>query len=337
MGRRPRAGESWGRGPFPPAAEPRYSEAEPPKLERPMKSENIEASTPLGHSLAARMKKGIALSFETKSSRISSPKRIHMLSEMPTRALKRQTQSRPAGRRRDLLNFGAAGAGLRRPRRAFELLRRRSGVRRSGLSLRAVQGERRMGRCRPTGHTALSTSWRAVEGEDTDERLGHREDAAEGPLLQVGDVRPRAAQQRELADDAHPRVEDGVDARVAALARPAARQRRALLRRHRRRQGCSGRDGRRERRGRRGRGGLGKASLLAEAAMVGRVGAGVVIPLEHGGVGVRLDRIPQEDVDLMEARAGSAEDPQTPRARGRKGLLRPPRASALLGRVLRGV
>ena len=59
------------------------------------------------------------------------------------------------------LNFGTAGGELLRPRRASELLRRRSGVRRSGVSPQRAQGGKR-GRCRQTGQTARSTSWVAV-------------------------------------------------------------------------------------------------------------------------------------------------------------------------------
>ncbi len=46
---------------------------------------------------------------------------------------------RPGAQRRGLLSFRAAGGGLLRPRRASTLLRRCSGVRRSGLSLEMVQ------------------------------------------------------------------------------------------------------------------------------------------------------------------------------------------------------
>ena len=56
----------------------------------------------------------------------------------------------------NILDFGAAGAGLRRPRRASERLRRRSGVHRSGLRLQMAQW-RQTGRGPQAGRMALST------------------------------------------------------------------------------------------------------------------------------------------------------------------------------------
>jgi hypothetical protein len=98
------------------------------------------------------------------------------------------------------LNFGTAGGELLRPRRASELLRRRSGVRRSGVSPQRAQGGKR-GRCRQTGQTARSTSWVAVAPHvvlvvRAQPRL-HRRDkrgaAAANRLEQPGHAQRRAA------------------------------------------------------------------------------------------------------------------------------------------------
>ena len=51
----------------------------------------------------------------------------------------------------EILNFGAVGGGLRRLRRASQLLCRRSSVRRSGLSLRRAHGGERGAVLRPAG------------------------------------------------------------------------------------------------------------------------------------------------------------------------------------------
>ena len=68
-----------------------------------------------------------------------------------------------------ILNFDAAGGGLRGPRQASKVLRRRSGVRTSGLRLPMVPGGQR-GRCfrqlqRPIDRVGLKVLLRLLHGE----------------------------------------------------------------------------------------------------------------------------------------------------------------------------
>ena len=76
------------------------------------------------------------------------------------------------------MNFGAAGAGLLRSRRASKRLRRRSGLRRSALSLQTVQGGR----------------WGGVVRQDG----GHFQPAGAPVAGRAGlDVRPPLEQQQQ--------------------------------------------------------------------------------------------------------------------------------------------